>query len=291
MNFLSLNVRGLGGDEKIRWFKGMKSKFGINFVAFQESKCRNLDENFVSKVWGGKDVGSVWVDSSGLSGGLISMWDKNVFDHSDSIKDRNFIISRGKIKGSGRRINIANIYAPQDVQAKRLLWDRLLEIIDNSAGLWILIGDFNAVRSPDERLKTRFNSLCAGNFNSFIFDAGLMEYEMRDRKFTRWADKGRKGSKIDRLLVCPDFFGLWPSACFRALPRYLSDHSPIILITKELILGRNLLESLTRGLAGKVSIRRLERQRSHLFLKARRIWLYLRNSKSLGPVSRFGETR
>ncbi|MFS7913005.1 putative RNA-directed DNA polymerase [Helianthus anomalus] len=204
---------------------------GINEVS--ETKCRNLDDKFSVKLWGDKNVGSERVDSSGLSGGLISLWDPNVFEHSDSIKDRNFIISRGKIKGSGRRINIANIYAPQDIQAKRILWDRLREVIENSTGMWILLGDFNAVRSQDERLKTRFNSLCAGNFNSFIYEAGLLEYDMRDRKFTRWGDNGRKGSKIDRMLVCSEFFSLWPSACFRALPRYLSDHSPIVLITKE----------------------------------------------------------
>ncbi|XP_035832700.1 uncharacterized protein LOC118481646 [Helianthus annuus] len=234
MNFLSLNVRGLGGDDKAGWIKGLKVKFGVCFAAFQETKCSAMDEKAVSRLWGCRDVGAEWVDSSGLSGGLVSVWDKNLFDFSDSIKERNFIITRGKIKGTGQHINIANIYAPQDVQAKKVLWDRLLDVIEGSTGLWVLLGDFNAVRTPEERLNTRFIPSCAGNFNFFfIFSARLLEYDMKNMKFTRWADKGRKGSKIDRVLVCPNFFGLWPNACLRALPRHLSDHSPIILVTKE----------------------------------------------------------
>ncbi|XP_021980820.1 uncharacterized protein LOC110876972 [Helianthus annuus] len=233
MNFLSLNLRGLGGEEKARWIKRLKVKFGISFAAFQESKCGSLDDKVIARLWASKDFGVEWVDSSGLSGGLVSVWDKKLFDFSSATKDRNFLIVNGKIKGSGLQINIANIYAPQDVQGKKILWDRLLGLIDASTGLWILLGDFNAVLIPEERLNTRFNSSCAGNFNSFIFNARLMEYVMKDRKLTRWVDNGRKCSKIDRFLVCPGFFGLWPNACFRALSRLFSDHSPIVLVTKE----------------------------------------------------------
>ncbi|MFS7991078.1 putative RNA-directed DNA polymerase [Helianthus anomalus] len=225
--------KGLGGEEKARWVKGLKVKFGISFMAFQETKCSASDDKVIARFWGSKEFGVEWVDSRGLSGGLVSVWDKKMFDFCSSSKDRNFLIVNGKIKGSGLQINIANIYAPQDIRDKKILWDHLLGLIDASSGLWIFLGDFNAVRTPEERLNTRFNSSCAGNFNSFIYDARLMEYVMKDRKYTRWSDNGRKGSKIDRFLVCPGFFGLWPNACFRALPRLFSDHCPIILVTKE----------------------------------------------------------
>ncbi|XP_022040757.1 uncharacterized protein LOC110943314 [Helianthus annuus] len=233
MNFLSINLRGLGGDEKARWVKGIKVKFGISFAAFQESKCGAVNEGVFARFWGCKDFGVDWVDLSGLSGGLVSIWDKKLFEIGSSIKDRNFLVVSGKIKGSGHQINIANIYAPQDVQGKKLLWDRLLGLIDAFSGLWIFLRDFNAVRVPEERLNTRFNASCARFFNSFIFNGGLLEYAMKDRKYTRWADNGKKCSKIDRFLVCSGFFGLWPNACFRALPRMFSDHNPIVLVTKE----------------------------------------------------------
>ncbi|PWA35034.1 RNA-directed DNA polymerase, eukaryota, Reverse transcriptase zinc-binding domain protein [Artemisia annua] len=74
--------------------------------------------------------------------------------------------------------------------------------------MWILLGDFNAVRLPEERRNSNFNHLSAIDFNNFIDDASLQEYHMNGNKFTFLAgkDKGFKMSKIDRILVCQDFF-------------------------------------------------------------------------------------
>ncbi|PWA44356.1 RNA-directed DNA polymerase, eukaryota, Reverse transcriptase zinc-binding domain protein [Artemisia annua] len=59
----------------------------------------------------------------------------------------------------------------------------------------------------------------------------LQEYYMRENKFTFLArkEKNFKLSKIDRVLVCQEFFNRWPLACLRALPRDYSDHCPLLL--------------------------------------------------------------
>ncbi|XP_022004370.1 uncharacterized protein LOC110901921 [Helianthus annuus] len=71
----------------------------------------------------------------------------------------------------------------------------------------------------------------AADFNNFIYEANLAEYCMNGFKFTRWLDGGNKLNKLDRMLVCERFWGLWPTASLRALPRELSDHCPLILTT------------------------------------------------------------
>lgn len=60
---------------------------------------------------------------------------------------------------------------------------------------------------------------------------------MKGRKYTYASKNGKKLSRIDRILVCQEFINQWPESCFSALPRHLSDHSPLILITNPLDFG------------------------------------------------------
>ncbi|XP_021980789.1 uncharacterized protein LOC110876940 [Helianthus annuus] len=233
MNFLSLNVRGLGGDVKARWIQDIKVKYGINFIALQESKCVLGSSMGLRSIWGGNSFGAEWVDSSGLSGGIICLWDPGILDCVDVVKDKNYLIIKGRLKGSGKKINIANVYGPQDYQNKKSLWERLSLEMAGSEGLWCLLGDFNEVRYPEEKRNASFSHRCASLFNDFIFNGGLLEYSMKDRSFTWQSSNGNKLSKIDRVLVCSEFFGLWPDACLRALPKRFSDHCPLILVSKE----------------------------------------------------------
>ncbi|PWA40954.1 RNA-directed DNA polymerase, eukaryota, Reverse transcriptase zinc-binding domain protein [Artemisia annua] len=60
---------------------------------------------------------------------------------------------------------------------------------------------------------------------------------MQGKLFTYVTDNGDKKSKIDRVLVTPDLMNLWPTASFIALPRSLSDHRPLVLITSNTDFG------------------------------------------------------
>ncbi|XP_022019896.1 uncharacterized protein LOC110919958 [Helianthus annuus] len=201
-------------------------------MAIQESKLAAVDDVVLAKIWGGRGFSSASVDSSGLSGGLICIWDPSVFSYVDCSKNRNFLLVNGFLKGCGSPICIINVYTPQGISAKKDLWDLLEGIVSGYSGLLVLIGDFNAVRFPEERLNSMFKPRCAGNFNSFIFNSSLLEYKMQEKQFTRWAANGRKMSKIDRALVSAEFFSKWPSTCLRALCNLFSDHCPLLLSTK-----------------------------------------------------------
>ncbi|XP_022024614.1 uncharacterized protein LOC110924949 [Helianthus annuus] len=166
---------------------------------------------------------------AGRSGGVVSMWDPSIFKVHDSIKHPNFLLTLGTLKGSNKAINIINVYAPQKVP-KRALWEDIGGgLMGSFPGWWVILGDFNAVRSREERKISNFNKKCASLFNNFIFDNRLREYEMKGKKFTYHKDNDNKHSKIDRVLVCNDFFSEWLVACLRAIPKLLSDHCPLVL--------------------------------------------------------------
>ncbi|XP_035831953.1 uncharacterized protein LOC118480996 [Helianthus annuus] len=229
MNFFSFNIRGLRGGEKAGWVKKLKSDFGVSFISLQETKRAAVSQVDLHGFRGNNQFGFDSVDSVGLSGGLACLWDKSIFSQSGGTKDRNFLHVRGKIKGSGVVVNVLNVYAPQGVPAKKLLWDSLVQLISSFDGLWVVSGDFNAVRFREEKRNCSFKNTCANNFNTFIFEAGLLEYNMKGRSFTYASADGRKLSKLDRFLVNPAFFNSWPEARVEALSSFLSDHCPIIL--------------------------------------------------------------
>ncbi|GJY30115.1 RNA-directed DNA polymerase, eukaryota [Tanacetum coccineum] len=69
--------------------------------------------------------------SVGLSGGILCVWDPNSF---------------------ATKVMFVSIYAPQDISEKKSLWEYITHIIDTWDGECIILGDFNEVRSKQERL-------------------------------------------------------------------------------------------------------------------------------------------
>ncbi|KAM0025678.1 putative RNA-directed DNA polymerase [Helianthus debilis subsp. tardiflorus] len=124
---------------------------------------------------------------------------------------------------------MVNIYAPHDNNLKKELWEDLSNLMKSYTGSWIFLGDFNCVREPKERKNSKFNPQAAESFNHFIRTEGLSEYNMLGCIYTHRSDDGKRLSKIDRILVCRTFLSNWSSASLTALPRYRSDHRPLLL--------------------------------------------------------------
>ncbi|KAD3069288.1 hypothetical protein E3N88_37168 [Mikania micrantha] len=166
----------------------------------------------VNSFWGSPKFEFELVNATGRSGGLLCIWNPGTFIKTGVIKNRYFLIINGISCSSGLALNVVNVYAPNDPIARRMVWNDLLQIRSSYLGLWIFMGDFNEVRSQDERLNTEFNALNAFLFNNFIESAGLHEYQMGGHRFTYMNDTGDKLSKLDRFLVCDDFINNWPDA-------------------------------------------------------------------------------
>ncbi|PWA50793.1 RNA-directed DNA polymerase, eukaryota, Reverse transcriptase zinc-binding domain protein [Artemisia annua] len=159
------------------------------------------------------------------------MWDPKVFTRDKVFKDDNFLVVSGLLTERLVRLNIINVYAPQQNVDKRNLWLRIHQVMQLWQDWWIVFGDFNAVRSPEERKNSVFDPSCARDFNDFIDEAGLREYNLKGLKYTYLVNRGGecKLSRIDRMLFCSNVFNKWPNACVRALHRDHSDHSPLVL--------------------------------------------------------------
>ncbi|KAJ9547331.1 hypothetical protein OSB04_019874 [Centaurea solstitialis] len=190
-----LNLNGLGKQSKRSWVKTLVAEHNVKFLCIQETKTAVQHHWQVKSIWGQKGFDFASLDSSGNSSGILSVWDCNFFKLQKSVKQEGFV---GDALGS--------------------------------RCAWVICEDFNEVWVADERRV--FDSRGASAFNMFISSVGLSDIRLGGRKFT-WMNSGcSKLSKLDRFLVNAGFINLWPSANSLALPRFISDHCPILLDSK-----------------------------------------------------------
>ncbi|KAJ9561016.1 LOW QUALITY PROTEIN: hypothetical protein OSB04_006176 [Centaurea solstitialis] len=122
--------------------------------------------------------------------------------------------------GLPSKCGFINTYAPQNLGCKKRLWVNVAGFLNaNSNVFWIVFGDFNDVRSREERRRTSFSFSGARAFNEFILEAGLSEIRSRDRKYTRIV------SSVDSSSL---------TIFFRSglILSFLSDHCPLVYNAK-----------------------------------------------------------
>ncbi|GJT78022.1 RNA-directed DNA polymerase, eukaryota [Tanacetum coccineum] len=124
--------------------------------------------------------------SVGKSGGILYVWDPNMFQKLNETVSDYFTIVRGTWMPSGKRLLVISVYAPQELRDKKMLWDYLLSVICNWDGEVVTMGDFNEVRDCSERFGSVFNKKGAEVFNNFIATAGLVELKfMKKLRFLK----------------------------------------------------------------------------------------------------------
>nr|GEU81583.1 RNA-directed DNA polymerase, eukaryota, reverse transcriptase zinc-binding domain protein [Tanacetum cinerariifolium] len=123
----------------------------------------------------------------GRSGGLITMWDPNVFTKNRIWCNDNYVIVEGKWKNSVDDYFLINVYGQQQPE-KSNLWEFLCLFIQNHQGNIILFGDFNEVRCKSSRFGSIFSTNDAAIFNNFIQEKnnfGLIPFKV----FNSWFDR------------------------------------------------------------------------------------------------------
>lgn len=82
---MSLNIRGLCVTHKFEWLKKLSRENKILFCGIQESKLVVIRVDTGNR-WGCNDVGLDFMESTRRSGGIISFWDKGIFQDITIIK-------------------------------------------------------------------------------------------------------------------------------------------------------------------------------------------------------------
>ncbi|GJU40217.1 RNA-directed DNA polymerase, eukaryota [Tanacetum coccineum] len=164
----------------------------------------------VKAIWGNYNFDYLYSEALGYSGGILCVWDPNIFQKSHHTISDNFVATYGTWIPTKSKILLISIYAPQSEAAKRMLWSFISEIINRWDGECVVMGDFNEVRVEDERMGSVFNVRGARDFNNFITSAGLVDVQLEGYAFTWSHPSAAKMSKLDRFLVSEGFLTLFP---------------------------------------------------------------------------------
>nr|GEY37585.1 RNA-directed DNA polymerase, eukaryota [Tanacetum cinerariifolium] len=216
-------------DAKQRWIKELCQKRRINFVSIQETKAESISLHTIKNLWGNKMFNHVVGSSVGCSGGILCMWNPNMFVKEKVSTCDYFVALMGTWAPTFSKLLIISVYAPQELNKRRDLWDYLRTFIGRWEGDTVILGDFNEVRSKHERFGSTFNMQGAIAFNNFISSACLIDLPLEGYAST-WAHKSAsKMSKLDRYLISEGVLDLFPHLSALCLDRHLSDHRPILL--------------------------------------------------------------
>jgi hypothetical protein len=125
---------------------------------------------------------------------------------------------------------LTQIYAPCTTEGKQNFLDWFYSIDMQADTDWLVVGDFNLIRKPEDRNKPRGNLREMLDFNAAINRHDLEELRLNGAKFT-WTNKQQSPllERLDWFFASTTWMTNFPSSFALALSRDTSDHTPCLI--------------------------------------------------------------
>jgi exonuclease III len=162
---LSWNIRGINSQAKWDHIRNKISESAAQIVCLQETKREVFDQAYISKFCPRYLNKFAFVPSTGASGGLLVCWNANIFHGSVTFALSQAISIEFTSLLSGASFHLTNIYGPCDSSEKAAFINWLYNLDTSLMVDWLLVGDFNLIRSPEDRNKP---GMCLKCFCSMI---------------------------------------------------------------------------------------------------------------------------
>lgn len=168
----------------------MKNKVleaNCEIVCVQEIKKEGFDSAFLRKILPPSFDDLLYVPSVGASGGILVAW-KSQFFSGNFLSSNGFSLAvqfTSKIDES--TFTMINVYGPcvHDGKVEFTNWLKNLQILDDED--WIILGDFNLYRHPENRNRQGADINEMFLFNNAISRLGQSEILLQGKKFT-WSN-------------------------------------------------------------------------------------------------------
>ncbi|CAN1162909.1 hypothetical protein LINPERHAP2_LOCUS24732 [Linum perenne] len=177
----------------------------------RETKLASWDDRCSHRLTGSTSFRGVSLQAVGASGGLLTLWDSNVFEVEVEWQGFFSLVVVIRNKMYDFKWLLINAYGPQGFQDKV---DFIHELSD-FCSWWVfpscIVGDFNMIRSLDETRGTTRARREMRLLNEFIDELGLIDLPLSGAEFT-WSDFRRNAivSRLDRMPVSTDWEDKFP---------------------------------------------------------------------------------
>ncbi|RVW74640.1 hypothetical protein CK203_052072 [Vitis vinifera] len=169
-------------------------------VMIQETKKEKCDRRFVGSVWTARNKDWAALPACGASGGILIIWDAKKIEQGGALR--------------------------------KDFWVELPDIVGLASPRWCVGGDFNVIRRSSEKMGGSRLTPSMKDFDDFISDCGLIDLPLRSASFT-WSNMQENPvcKRLDRFLYSNEWEQAFPQSIQGVLPRWTSDHWPIVLET------------------------------------------------------------
>ena len=233
---ISANVRGLRDE----WRRGIVGRYlrewGVTVVLLQETMLETCDSQVWNVVGRGHLEGYIALEAVGRSGSLLVAWNETLFAKVDHWVGRHVVAVQLSRRTDCWQWVAVSVYGPSSPALWKELWADILGIVDSYLGIPLLFGgDFN-VTLEDRDWPNSLGGWDPGSeqFWACMAMSGLQEMRPSNSVYT-WRSLAHSSSLswLDRFLCSTELLAEFPLADVRALPRPLSDHTPIVWHTTE----------------------------------------------------------
>ena len=223
---VSWNVRGMNYPNKQEDLKILLQQHNAGLVGFLETKVK---EQHIAQVI--KKVCPRWQWTHNATadekGRIVVCW------HPKEYMFKQLKVIDQMIHGEAIQIStkikffITFVYGRNLMDQRCLLWEDInsLAILDDP---WCMMGDFNAVLHPGERIGgVEVSDLETKDFAECVYSCSLQEFQYEGAFFT-WTNK-KVWSKIDRAFHNNLWYEVFSYTHVKLVPQSLSDHTPILV--------------------------------------------------------------
>ncbi|CAL1381890.1 unnamed protein product [Linum trigynum] len=230
VKIFSWNVGGAGSRAFARSLKLAIDTHRPDFVILLEPQITGNTADTVCDRLGFPNV--IRVDADGRRGGIWIFWDERKFSALLTSACSQHISLRIS-QGNATPWMLTAVYASPQPSRQHSLWGNLIEQSRTVHIPWVLTGDWNAIRAPEEKSSSPSSSTLrkCRLFNDRINQAELIDLGYSGPCFT-WYRGGQhsthKASRLDRSFCNPAWNATFPNTSVLHLPRLHSDHNPIL---------------------------------------------------------------
>ena len=227
---LDWNVRGLNDKDKRLLVYNKIEESQCAIICLQETKRESFDHSFIRTFCPKRFDRFVFSPSVGASGGIIVLWNSAIFEGTLQEITKSAIRINFISKHNQEHWTLVTVYGPCRGQERdefvQWLHDLTIPFHEN----WLLLGDFNFIRSVENRNRDGADMNDIFIFNEIISYLGLMELPLKGRTFT-WSNMQEQPllEQLDWFFTSCQWTLKYPNSMVHPLAKTTSDHVPCVV--------------------------------------------------------------
>ena len=227
---LCWNVRGLNSQSRQRAVRNKVEESQCQIVCLQETKMEFFDLNTLRTCCPKRFDQFVFSPSVGASGGLLIVWDSRFFT-GILLDVQPFGLAVRFTSSHNHSVwTLVNVYGPCDTMRRDAFVQWLYHIVIPSEDNWLILGDFNFIRSADNRNQPSGDTNDMFIFNEIIDHLGLLELPIKGRSYT-WSNMQDSPllEQLDWFFTSANWISDYPMTQVLPLAKTASDHVPCVV--------------------------------------------------------------